>query len=190
MKRRSLALAAMAAMLIAGCGTDATPTSGTPADPAPSTMFNATDVMFLQMMIAHHRPAEEMLRLARTRAKREEVKTLAAAVEVTQADETKTMTDWLNSWNQPLVSDAHPDAHAAHGGLPPNGEEQMATLKNATDAEFDVTFLNIFIGHQHLAVELARMEVAGGSDRQTVDLANRIDQSRRAQIQLMLGYAA
>lgn len=188
MKRLVSALAVAACMLVAACTTQ-----GADAGPKPqatSNMYNDTDVMFLQMMIVHHGPAAAMLRLAKSRAKTEAVKTLAAAVEVTQADETKTMTERLTGWSEPLTSSAPPDAHAAHGGLPPDGNGQLAALRAASDAEFDRLFLNLFTAYQHHAVELARMEIGGGINTQTIDLATRVDKSRRAQIELMLRYQA
>lgn len=197
MKRLPLTLAALAcaATLVAGCGTGAVPTAApTGGAPMPTVTapadFNDTDVMFLQMMLALHGPADQMLRIARERAKRDEVRTLAAAIEVTQADETAQMTIWLETWKQPLQADPADDAHAAHGGMPPNGDKEIEILRTIAADEFDVTFLNMLIGQQHRAVELARMELAGGSDRETKALADRVVKSRQAQIKLMLGYVA
>jgi uncharacterized protein (DUF305 family) len=181
---RRLLLGVVLLALVAGCTTPAAP-GATPQKPT----FNDTDVMFLQMMIAHHGPAEQMLALVETRARRPEVKTFAAAVRVTQADETRTMTEWLRSWGEPLVSTAGQDAHAAHGGALPKGEMQIAALTQASDAEFDRVFLNLFSGYQQTAVTLAQMEIAGGAHGPSVELAGRVEKNRRAQIDLMLRYA-
>jgi len=185
MKRLILAivLLALAVTGAAGC-------TNSPAEPpARKPTFNDTDVMFLQMMIAHHGPADEMLALAKTRATREDINTLAAAVQVTQADETKTMADWLQSWGEPLVSTAGDDAHAAHGGALPKGDAEIKALKEATNAEFDRIFITIFSGYQQTAVTLARMEINGGAFTKAVELADRVDKNRRAQIELMSRFA-
>jgi uncharacterized protein (DUF305 family) len=185
MKRLILAVALV--LLTGSCGS---------AENAPSTppsiagYFNDTDVMFLQMMVAHHGPADEMLRIAAARAKREEVKNLAAAVRVTQADETRMMSEWLQSWGQSLISSAPPDAHAAHGGALPKGEAEIASLNAAADGGFDHAFLSVFIGYQHHAVSLAQMEIRGGANVRALELANRVEKNRRAQIELMLRYAS
>lgn len=123
MKRAITALAITGALLLAGCGTAprggddpprgpaAAPGSPAAASPGNGT-FNATDVMFLQMVLEQHEPAAEMLRLAADRATRPEVRTLAAAIEVTQQAEAETMKGWLTGWDQPLTVD--PQAHQAH----------------------------------------------------------------------------
>lgn len=179
--RRLILTILLVALASAGC--TATPA----AEQARNPTFNDTDVMFLQMMIAHHAPAEEMLNLAKTRAAREEIKTLAAAVQVTQADESRAMTGWLESWGEPLVSAAgpHDHAHAAHGGALPSGEAELKALKEATDADFDRVFVTIFSGYQQTAVTLARMEINGGAASSALDMAQRVDKNRRAQIDLM-----
>lgn len=182
MKRLPFLMAVVLLSMLTGCGIGST---GTP--PATnSVQYNDADVMFVQMMVKHYAPAAEMLRMAQSKATNNEIKMLASAVAVTQDDERKTMLGWLTEWQQPETSDAHPDAHAAHGGLPGTGEAEIAALTKATGAEFDRTFLNLFTAHQHQAVELARMEVTSGHNKATMQLAERIDKSRRGQIELML----
>ena len=146
--------------------------------------------MFLQMMVAQYQPANEILELAETRAANPKVKTLAAAVRVTQADENTTMLQWLREWSQPATTDAKPELHAGHGGLPTTGKAEIEALRSTPAADFDKTFLNLLIGHQHQAVEYARMEQTSGTNPAAVDLAKRIDQSRTAQIQMMLELVA
>ena len=48
----------------------------------------------------------------------------------------------------------------------------------------------MLIGHQHGAVELARMETAGGANPEVKELARRTDEAVRAQIQQMLRMVA
>jgi uncharacterized protein (DUF305 family) len=193
MKRYLLALAIALTVLVAGCGgADPSPPAGAaPASATPKPAnFNDTDVMFLQMMIPHHREALEIVRLGKERAVAAEVKTLAAAVETTQADEVDSMTRWLQAWGKPTTADPNPGLHAHHGGMRSTGKERIEALRKTKQAEFDRTFLNLLIGHQHNAVELARMEVEDGASLHAKDLARRIDESRRAQISLMLRYLA
>ncbi|WP_117211282.1 DUF305 domain-containing protein [Allorhizocola rhizosphaerae] len=173
-------------VLLGACAT-APPT---PAPMATSSQFNPTDVMFLQMLIAHHGPAERMLEVAKSRARRPDLRDLAEAIAKTQADETRAMTDWLRLWNQPVAMDSNPDSHAHHGGLPPSYDTQINALKEAPDADFDRVFLNLFIEYQRRALELARFEIRGGSNPQAVELAGRVEKSRQGQIDLMSGYPA
>lgn len=190
MKRLITAVAA--AMLLAGCTTTGSP-GGQPVSPtatADSGAHNATDVMFAQMMVAQYGPAAQLVDLAETRTRNEQVRMLAAAVNVTQADEANTVRRWLVDWSEPLTPAAQPDLHAGHGGLPTSADAEMEALRAASDADFDRTFLNLLIAHQHRAVEYARMELAGGAHPGALDLATRINQSRTAQIELMLKLAA
>ncbi|GAA2603748.1 hypothetical protein GCM10010399_38390 [Dactylosporangium fulvum] len=180
MKRLSLLFIAF---LLAGC-------AAAPAQPssvsATSKVYNDTDVMFSQMMVAHHGQALEMLRLARTKAVREDVRTLAAAIEVTEADEIKTMQVWLESWGQPPT--AAPGSHDGHGGAHGTDAADIAALAATSGPEFEEKFLNMLVAHQHNAIEIARMEVGSGVNPGALDLAKRIDASRTAEIQQMLRY--
>lgn len=154
-------------------------------EPAPAT-FNDTDVMFLQMMVPHHDQGITLVRLAKDRATTGEIKMLAAAIESTQATEAQSMSGWLRDWKQPSTAPA--DAHAGHGGMPETSGTELATLRRAAGTEFDRQFLNIMIAHQDDAIQLARMEIATGTNPHARDLADRIDRSRSAQIDQMLEF--
>jgi uncharacterized protein (DUF305 family) len=174
---------------LTGCGAAST-TDGTgrtaPASASATPLYNATDVMFAQMMVAHHEQGLELVRLAETKAVRDDVRTLAAAIDATETDEAKTMAAWIRNWGQP--PSAGPGSHANHGGQPAFGANEVAELKAMSGEEFDRAFLNMFIGHQHGATELARMETGSGVNPGAKALAERIDKSRTAQIAQMLGY--
>lgn len=148
--------------------------------------YNDTDVMYLQMMVAHHEQGLEMVKLAERNASSPEVRTLAKAIDVTQSDEVKLMTGWLKQWSEPATVDHAPSAHADHGGLPATGPEEIAALKKAKGAKFETTFLNLFVAHQHNAVEMAQLETAKGSNPEAKAFADRVRESRADQIQQML----
>jgi uncharacterized protein (DUF305 family) len=184
-----------AALLLGACGT----APEAPAVEAPAAQaveakaevqaeggHNDTDVMYLQMMVAHHEQGLEMVRLAEQKAKRAEIRTLAEAVDATQADEVTMMTGWLKQWSAPTTVDHAPSAHADHGGLPATGPEEIAALKKAKGAKFESTFLNLFVAHQHNAVEMAHMETEQGSNAEAKAFADRVRASRADQIQQML----
>ncbi|MBB5873885.1 uncharacterized protein (DUF305 family) [Allocatelliglobosispora scoriae] len=191
MKRlTTIAVLITAVTLSAGCSANGVPESPEQIqriDPV-TAPHNDTDVMFLQMMVSQYGPAAEILTLAQERAVDPQVKTLAAAVAVTQADEAKTMLNWLTAWSLPTAAAAEPSLHAGHGGLPTSGKSEVEALRKAAD--FDKTFLNLLIGRQHQAVEYARMELTSGAHPGSLDLATRIDQSRTAQIEMMLKLVA
>jgi uncharacterized protein (DUF305 family) len=191
--RRTPVVVALA-LLLGGCGAASTDPSATGSPGAPVTAtadpdaFNEADVTFLQMMVTHIGEGLELVRLVPDRARRKDVKMLAAAIEVTQVDERDAIQVWLRSWNRPLEADPH--AHADHGVTPVTGRERLAALLGRSGAEFEVAFLNMLIGHHHRAVEMAQTEQRSGAHPQVRDLARRIEQSRTAQIEQMLRLVA
>jgi uncharacterized protein (DUF305 family) len=189
-KRRYAAVLIAAALLTGACGTapekQATQPVAAEAVIQAEGRHNATDVMYLQMMVAHHEQGLEMVRLAADRAERSEVRILAEAVAATQADEVTMMKSWLEKWSEPTTVDHAPSAHADHGGLPATGEQELKALRKAKGAKFETTFLNLFVAHQHNAVEMAQLESDKGANAETKALAQRIKASRTDQIQQML----
>lgn len=201
-RRWSAALVPVAvpmAVLAAACGAvPAAPVTGPPAPavapahpaaPAPPG-HDAADVMWLQMMVAHHGQGLEMAGLAGDRAASAELRTLADAVHVTQTDELATMTGWLTAWSEPAAVDAAPHVHADHGGLPATGPQEIAALTDASGRQFDAAFLPLFLAHQHSAVELTDLVTSDGGDPGVAALAGRIRDSRTDQVQLLLGLMA
>ncbi len=159
--------------MLAGCGGEK------------SGDFNDEDVMFLQMMVVHHGQGVRIARLADERAARSDVRTLASAIEATQINEITTMARWLRNWRRPPT--APPGGHTAHGGMPATPEKEIKTLEKAHGTAFERRFLNTLIAHQDDAVQLARAEVAAGTNPSARDLADRVVRSRTAQIQQMRG---
>ncbi|GAA2493573.1 hypothetical protein Ahu01nite_034330 [Winogradskya humida] len=184
MKRLALATV----LLLTACGTAPTTPPATTVSAAvkASGTHNDTDTMYLQMMIAHHEQGLEMVRLAEDKATRPDLKTLAAAVDATQSDEDTLMKTWLTDWQEPTTVDHAPTTHADHGGLPATGPEEIAALKKAKGKDFETAFLNLFVAHQHNAVEMATLETTDGTNEEAKSLATRIRQSRTDQIQQML----
>jgi uncharacterized protein (DUF305 family) len=157
--------------------------SGCAAQPDTTLRGDPLDVMFLQMMIPHHQQGVEMVALAKDRARDDELRMLAAAIESTQASEADTMKGWLTSWGEPLT--APPDSHTGHGGMRRSDPEEVGRLRALRGEEFDRRLLNVMIAHQDDAVQMARWEAGSGANREVKDLADRIERSRTAQIGMM-----
>jgi uncharacterized protein (DUF305 family) len=195
MNHRTLGLVTAVLLLTAGCGSGdsaSAPVAASASSPAgtTATRHNATDVMFLQMMVAREQETARLTRLARSKDLPAEVSTLAAAIQSTQADEARTMAGWLRDWGRPAVMDPDAAAHSHHGGLESLSPADLAELGRAKPEDFPTRFLNLLIAQQHNAVELARMETTTGTHPGARDLARRIDQSRTAQIAAMLAMVA
>ncbi|SER83857.1 DUF305 domain-containing protein [Lentzea albida] len=162
------------AFMVSGCAT---------TQPDAVLRGDPLDVMFLQMMLPHHQQGVEMVALAKDRARNEDLRMLAAAIEQTQATEAETMRNWLTSWGEPLT--APPDSHAGHGGMRESDPEEVGRLSALRGAEFDQRLLNVMIAHQDDAVQMARWETGSGANQEVKALADRIDKSRTAQIAMM-----
>ena len=59
---------------------------------------DAFDKAYLEMMIAHHEGAIDMAKLAPTRAKHDEIKTVSTAIISAQNKEISDMKQWQNNW--------------------------------------------------------------------------------------------
>ncbi|MFY1632063.1 DUF305 domain-containing protein [Solwaraspora sp. WMMB335] len=231
----AVALLAVALLAVSGCGAAATgdaigagtgpgpgaQATGSSAAGVPPTAdeftdadeFNDADVTFLRQTLTQHAAAAELTRIAAERASDPQLRMLAAAVAVTQAGETETMTGWLIGWGQPVIppigssgndgpagdgpangstgdgpaGDGSADPHGGHDVAHGTTAADVALLADAAPDEFDRTFVNILIAHQHYAVELARTVRDTGVNPQVRQFADQLDRSRSAQITHLLG---
>ena len=193
MKRRLAAATLLAPFLLGACGTatkepatQQTIKAAAVAEIKAGAAFNATDVMFLQMMVYHQKQGLEMADTAAQRSSNVQVKTFAQAVTATEKDELTMMKSWLTEWGKPTDVDTAADLHASHGGLPATGPDEIKALHTVKPASFDMAFLNLFLAHQHNALEMAHLEATNGSNPETKKLADRVTESRQAEVQQML----
>ncbi|WP_113701513.1 DUF305 domain-containing protein [Nonomuraea lactucae] len=158
------------------------------AKPAGGDPVNAQDVMFVQMMVQHHRQGIEIAKVGASSGRTPELKTLASAVAVTQQGEVEMMLRWLHAWGQPLTAPS--GAHDHHGGMPETDRKQIAALRRAAAKKgsraFEREWLNLLIAHQDDAVQMAGAEVSGGASPGAKKWAAQVQASRKAQIQQML----
>jgi uncharacterized protein (DUF305 family) len=187
-RRRAIVLVALAAALpLAACSSAPARTkAASAASSAPAGAYNDQDVLFLQMMVTHHEQGLEMAGLAADRAEREQVRTLAAAVKATEAEELKLIRSWLGTWSKPATSEAAARTHLHHGAAPATGAKEINALRKAKGSGFEPAFLNLFIGHQGSAVEMARTEQSKGASPDAKAFAGRVVESRTAEIRQML----
>lgn len=193
---------AAAALIVAGCGSDDSGSSNTPASAtshssmadmpgmnhtgAPTTTtrtdYNDADVSFLTMMYPHHAQAVEMAKLVPGRSQNQELITLAANVEKAQAPEMEQFAALLRSFGKPA-----PQAtmnHPMNGVMTP---EQMTQLRDASGADFDRMWLQMMIAHHQGAVDMANTEIADGTNADAKALAHNILTAQQAEIQQMRG---
>jgi uncharacterized protein (DUF305 family) len=146
--------------------------------------LNTTDVEFAQGMIPHHAQAIDMSRLADGRTTTPEIIELADQIEAAQDPEIRSMTGWLEEWDEevPDMSGGDDNGHGDHGASGMMTDDQMMELEGATGEEFDRLFLEMMIEHHEGAIEMAEVQLADGDDDDVKELAQEIIDVQRAEI--------
>jgi uncharacterized protein (DUF305 family) len=186
-------IAALTAAALGGCGTTATPSSGSSA--ASSSVVaqghNQADIAFAQDMILHHAQAVTMSSIASQRAGSTQVKDLAAHIQSAQQPEIDQMSGWLRAWNAPLpppALHANQIGHAPGGAMPGMmSEDQMNQLRQLSGAAFDRMFLQMMIEHHQGAVTMSRTELGNGRSPDARQLAQGIINAQQREITEMQG---
>lgn len=171
-----------ALLLAAGCAdAPSTPSvSRTPSTGATATTLGTLDVLYLTMMVAHVEQTLEIVRLGRDRVTDPELRTMVAAIEVTEADELATMRAWLRDAGPAATAAARHD-HRAHLAAP----AELARLRTAPAGQVDAVLRRLLGGHQQEAADLSRAHLATATDPRVRELARRVEQSRTAQVRLL-----
>jgi uncharacterized protein (DUF305 family) len=159
------------------------------------------DVKFMQGMIMHHSQAVEMTALMPARTHNKDLLAFGKRISISQSDEMKYMKQWLEERGKPVEME-HSMAAMDHskmdhskmampmlmpGMLTP---EQMKALAAATGPAFDRLFLTGMIQHHGGALTMVDdlFKIPGaGQDAQLYDFATDIDNTQRAEINIMQG---
>jgi uncharacterized protein (DUF305 family) len=168
----------VAGILITACG-------GGDSTGADAESFNASDVMFAQMMIPHHEQAIEMsdIALDPTTGAGDTVRELATAIKAAQDPEIAEMTALLGGWGMSTEMDPSMDHSDMMSGMLTLDElDELAGLRG--DA-FDRAWLEAMIRHHEGAIDMAEDVLADGADPAMRSLAERIIDAQRAEIDRM-----
>lgn len=156
-------------------------------NPRHGGMMADMDRHFIEMMIPHHEDAVVMADLALTRAKRPEIKQLAATIKKDQNREIKQMRDWYKQWYNTEVPATSMDGMGMPGMGMQHGmmdmEMDLEALKNASD--FDAEFIRQMIPHHRMAVMMSRMALNRANRPEIRNLAQSIINSQTAEIRQM-----
>ncbi len=166
------------------------------------------DIGFMQGMIMHHSQAVDMTALMATRTRNKALLELGKRISISQSDEMKYMKQWLEDRGQPATMEHHMDSMAMgpmdHMNMPMDMNmssapmpmpgmltpEQMKALAAAKDAKFDHLFLTGMIQHHGGALTMVQdlFDTPGaGQDNVLFDFATDIDNTQRAEIEIMKG---
>ncbi|NYH45699.1 uncharacterized protein (DUF305 family) [Micromonospora jinlongensis] len=198
-RRTRLASLAAALLLTGGCAGSPTSNPSARPQPAPASPAGAAgagaapagsvidagtmsgiDVVFLSTMVGHSERTLQIVRLASGRLRDDALRTLAAAIEATEADELAAMRGWLPTTGPGASAAAH--HHEGHGD-----DAALDRLRTAPDADVDRVLREVLADHQRSAADLARAQVDVGRNERVRDLARRIEQSRTAEVELLRG---
>lgn len=168
----------MAGLILASCG-------GGESSNTDAESFNASDVMFAQMMIPHHEQAIELsdIALDPTVGAGTEVIDLARSIKVAQDPEIDEMTALLTGWGMATEMDPSMDHSDMMSGMLTLDELDALSLLRGVD--FDRGWLEAMIGHHEGAIDMAEDVVADGTDPSMRSLAERIISGQRAEIDAM-----
>ncbi len=152
---------------------------------------NAADVMFVEMMIPHHRQAVEMAEMILAKdGVDDEVIALAEQIRAAQDPEIVLMEGWLDDWGLPSMDDDMGGMegmdHGGSGGMDGMmSDDQMAELASADAATGSRLFLELMIEHHEGAIVSAQEVIDDGSDPDVRTLAEQIVASQTAEIVTM-----
>jgi uncharacterized protein (DUF305 family) len=162
----------------------------------------APDIAFMQGMIMHHSQAVEMTDLLRTRSRSKDLQALGKRISISQTDEIQYMRQWLEERGQPAsMQHGHMDManmkgmdHGKMDAMPlmPGmlTPQQMKALERASGPAFDHLFLTGMIQHHTGALTMVQdlFDTPGaGQDAVLFDFATDIDNTQRAEINIMQG---
>ncbi|AFY73592.1 hypothetical protein Syn7502_01524 [Synechococcus sp. PCC 7502] len=147
------------------------------------------DLRFIDGMMPHHQGAIAMAKEALQKSKRPEIKKLAAEIIKAQEVEIAQMQKWRKSW-YPNVGSTPMAWNSEMGHMMTMTDSQkkgmmMSEDLGASDANFDLRFLNAMIPHHEAALMMAT-EAQGKTKRTEVKkLAQDILSSQKAEITQM-----
>lgn len=182
----SAAIALTLALAVTGCAsvTGSGPGASSAPSSASASAFNATDVMFVQMMIPHHAQAIEMSdTLLAKDGVDADVRELAENIKAAQQPEIDRMEGWLTAWGAEM-----PGAGGMAGMGHDNGmmsDDDMSTLAAASGPDASRLFLEQMIVHHEGAIEMAQDELDSGSSPDVRELAEAIIIAQTAEIATM-----
>lgn len=141
---------------------------------------SGTDRAFTASMTPHHKSAVAMARIAKERSRRPEILALADDIITAQDAEISQM----RSIDGRLAAAGAPKGKLEGASMMGMGDE--ASLKTAKP--FDRAFIDMMIPHHQGAIQMARSELATGSDAETKKLASAIITAQTSEIEKMNRY--
>lgn len=138
---------------------------------------NKTDVQFLDMMLSHHSDGVKMAQMGVDKAQNAGVKSLAQKmVDGQQKDieEMQKMRDSHFSGQPQAEMMTVKGRKMTMEMMMKMSAEDMQKLEAATGAEFDRAFLDVFMKHHQMALDMSKEETGKGKDEEVKKKASEI----------------
>lgn len=173
MRFRAAAVLITTAVLLTACGGDDEETAASGA--------NGVDLAFVDEMTRHHQAAIDMAKMAQDEAEHPEIKTLAGRILKTQQAEIEQMT----ALGQRFV-DAGIKPESLGMSMSEMGMGSMDSLESAKP--FDKAFIEMMTVHHQGAIDMAEVELSGGGDPETLQIAEAIGSAQQGEIEDMASW--
>lgn len=182
------ALSGGLAIALSGCASSpmdpgmdhSTPSVGSQS-PDASASFNASDDMFISMMIGHHQQAIELSDIVLAKdGLPKDVKDLANTIKAAQSPEIATLEKWQKELNL-----STPQGHSMGGDDGMVSDEENEDLKAASGSQAADLFLQQMTAHHEGAVDMAKDEISNGKYQPAIDMAKEIVASQSTEIDQM-----
>lgn len=177
-------------------------TSATEAPPAPDD--RSVDAGFARDMRDHHAQAVEMSVLLREATDEPQIRGLALDILLTQQQQIGQMYGWLSSWglsqasSEPALAwmgnNAGDTGGSSHGSMDMGGgnrmpgmasDEDLEELARARGQRAERLYLQLMIPHHRAGVQMAEHAARNASTSVVRDLAQRIVDSQKAEIDVL-----
>ena len=138
---------------------------------------NQTDLQFLDMMMMHHADGVKMAQMGVDKAQNAGVKALA---EKMAADQQKDIEEMQKMRDSHFSGQAKAEMMMVKGRqmtmemMMKMAQSDMQKLEAASGTEFDRTFLDIFMKHHQMAIDMSKEETAKGKDAEIKKKAREI----------------
>jgi len=175
-------------VLLAGCSAGATAVLLVTRPPG----NDSAEAGFTRDMMVHHAQAVQMAEIVRDRTDSDDIKLLASDIALTQQAQIGIMQGWLQAWGGLPITDTAPAmawmGHPMDGPMPGMASPQeIDLLYKASPEQADRLFFRLMIAHHEAAIPMAEA-ILKRTDRPEVrQLAESIEASQRAEIQIMEG---
>ena len=153
----------------------------------------SADVGFARDMAVHHAQAVELGMIAYQKASRDDVRTMAGDMALTQQNQIGRMQDWLLTWGIESNTTAAPmswlpnGASMMRGNLMPGmaTREEIAALQNATGPQVDILFLQYMLRHHVGGIHMVDGVLGMNPSAPVRELATTMKSNQQSEIDAM-----